>query len=287
MSNREPVEQSWNVNGLKLCGLSWGNAGQSPLLLLHGWLDNAASFSLLAPLLEEFHVVALDLTGHGQSDRRSADAGSQIWDDLPEILGVVGQLGWTEFDLLGHSRGAIIASLLASAMPERIKHLILLDAIVPQAVPERDFSTQLRKFLEQKPALLTAKNRVFSSVADAVVLRHKNGLSASAAQVLAERALKPCAGGFTWTSDRRLYGASAVKLTAGHIRAILKNLTMPALLLLAEGGRVASSESLRGVREQCPTIEVEYRDGDHHFHMAEPVAPLAVRIDHFLQRESA
>ena len=115
----------------------------------------------------------------------------------------------------------------------------------------------------------------------------RNFDAAGAAQVLAERALKPCPGGFTWTSDRRLYGASAVKLTAGQIRAILKNLTMPALLLLAEGGRVASSESLRGVLEQCPTISVEFRDGDHHFHMAEPVAPLAARIDHFLQREIA
>ena len=138
MSHREPLEQSWTVNGLKLCGLCWGNPRQAPLLMLHGWLDNAASFRMLAPLLRDFYVVALDLTGHGRSDRRSDDASYQIWDDLPEILGIVQQLGWSRFDLLGHSRGAIIAGLLASAFPERIKQLILLDAISPQAVPEQE-----------------------------------------------------------------------------------------------------------------------------------------------------
>jgi pimeloyl-ACP methyl ester carboxylesterase len=105
----------WAVNGLQLAGLSWGSPGEKPLLALHGWLDNAASFAALAPLLRGYHVVALDLTGHGQSDWRSADASYQIWDDLPEILGVVDQLGWKRFDLLGHSRGAIISMLLAAS----------------------------------------------------------------------------------------------------------------------------------------------------------------------------
>ncbi len=282
---RQAVEKCWNVNGLQLRGLCWGNPEQPPLLLLHGWLDNAASFSLLAPKLNNFYAVALDLTGHGQSDRRSADANYHIWDDLPEILGVVEQLGWTTFDLMGHSRGAIIASLLASAVPERIKHLVLLDAILPPALPEQNFSEQLRKALEEKPALLIAKNRVFSTASQAAVVRHKNGLSAGAAQLLSERNLKPCAGGVTWTTDRRLYGASAVKLTAGQNRNVLENLTMPALLLLAEGGAMASSELLQEVTQSSPGMTVEYRPGGHHFHMEEPLEPLCQRIESFLGEE--
>ena len=68
------VPLEWHVNGLKLAGLSWGDPSNRPLLALHGWLDNAASFSQLAPLLTDFYVVAVDLTGHGQSACRSADA---------------------------------------------------------------------------------------------------------------------------------------------------------------------------------------------------------------------
>ena len=88
----QPRERSWRVHGLELRGLSWGEAGAHPVLCLHGWLDNAASFSVLAPRLENCHVVALDLTGHGRSSWRSDDATYQIWDDLPEIQGVVDAL---------------------------------------------------------------------------------------------------------------------------------------------------------------------------------------------------
>ena len=143
MSQRPPVQRRWEVNGLTLEGLCWGEESLPPLLALHGWLDNAASFEVLAPLLHDHYVVALDLTGHGRSSRRSDDASYQIWDDLPEIMGVIEQLGWQTFDLMGHSRGAIISTLLASAIPQRVKHLVLLDAVTPQAVPEKDFPKQL------------------------------------------------------------------------------------------------------------------------------------------------
>ena len=115
----------------RLSALRLGNPAGRKVLALHGWLDNAASFAYLAPLLAGYHVVALDLTGHGLSARRSADASYHIWDDLPEILGVLEVLGWDRFDLMGHSRGAIISTLLASAFPERVQHLVLLDAVMP------------------------------------------------------------------------------------------------------------------------------------------------------------
>ena len=286
MSNRHPVERSWDVNGLTLRGLSWGSSDLSPVLMLHGWLDNAASFAVLAPLLEKFHVVALDMTGQGQSDHRSADASYQIWDDLPEILGVLAQLGWDDFDMLGHSRGAIMSGLLASAFPERVKHLVMLDAFSPTAVPESEFPVQLRKYLQQKPILLHAENRVFPNVDDAANLRNKNGLSEQSALLLARRSVKPCPGGVTWTSDRRLYGASAVKLSRGQISSVLERLTMPTLVLLAESGELRSSREMIALLGEFTNLEVEYWTGGHHFHMEEPGNFLAKRIVGHLQQEN-
>ena len=74
MKPTQAKELQWQVHGLTIAGLAWGNPDNPPLLALHGWLDNANSFALLAPALEDFYVVALDLTGHGQSSRRSEDA---------------------------------------------------------------------------------------------------------------------------------------------------------------------------------------------------------------------
>ena len=50
----------------RLAALGWRQAGLPRVLALHGWLDNAASFAPLAPLLHGLDLVALDLPGHGR-----------------------------------------------------------------------------------------------------------------------------------------------------------------------------------------------------------------------------
>jgi pimeloyl-ACP methyl ester carboxylesterase len=284
MSERTAQQESWEVNGLHIEGLCWGDDGLPPLLALHGWLDNAASFAVLAPLLKDYHIVALDLTGHGKSSRRSADASYQIWDDLPEILGVVNQLGWDKFDLMGHSRGAMISSILASVIPERVNHLVLLDAVVPHAIPEAEFSSQLAKFLKDKPRGLRREGRLYPTMDAALDARTKGGLSVSlnAAQLLAQRSLQRRGEGYMWISDPRLYGASAVKVTQGQNQAILESLSMPTLLLQAENGLAHApdihAEAARTIKNFC----AEMVAGGHHFHMEEAVDSVAARISRFL-----
>ena len=283
MSNAAPRDLSWQVNGLRLAGLAWGETSARPLLALHGWLDNAASFSQLAPLLDQHQVVAVDLTGHGRSDRRSADAGYQIWEDLPELMGVVDALGWDCFDLLGHSRGAAIASLLAAAFPERIGRLVLLDGLTPEPVAEDLFPSQLRKYVEDKRYWLTRDNRVYASIEGAVASRTGEELSDEAASVMVRRNLQPCDGGYTWTTDLRLRGASAVKLTAGQIRAVLEGLSMPTLLLMAEDGLGKHPELAATARQHIADLQLKTVAGGHHCHMEASVEVVASTINRFLQ----
>lgn len=285
MTIRRPHQRCWEVNGLTLEGLCWGDETLSPLLALHGWLDNAASFNVLAPLLGSHYVVAIDLTGHGRSSRRSDDATYQIWDDLPEILGVIEQLGWQTFDMMGHSRGAIISTILASAIPERVNHLILLDAVTPQAIPEEEFPKQLARFLKDKPRRLNKEGRVYATTEEAVAARAKTGLSGPAARALASRGLAEHPQGILWASDPRLFGASAVKLTEGQNRAILGSLSMPTLLLQAENGLAQHSAVLEFAAEHIDDFCAEIVPGGHHFHMENNVAAIAQRIMGFLNVE--
>ncbi|MEZ5501913.1 MAG: alpha/beta hydrolase [Halioglobus sp.] len=279
---RNAVPQQWQVNGLQLAGLSWGEPGQKPLLALHGWFDNAASFVCLAPLLAGYHVVAPDLTGHGRSARRSADASYQIWDDLPEILGVLQALGWTTFDLMGHSRGGIIATLLAAAYPERVGKLVLLDAVSPEAVPEENFPGQLRSALQDKQRLLDRPNRVFSRIEEAITPRTGRGLPPGIARVLVERNLRACPGGFTWTTDPRLQGASAVKMTEGQSRAVLRSLAMPTLLLLSGDESHRPPRLAEYARSCIGNLRVEHVNGGHHFHMEQGAPEIAQCVTQFL-----
>jgi pimeloyl-ACP methyl ester carboxylesterase len=270
------------VNKLELAGLGWGESSEKPLLALHGWMDNAASFSVLAPLLTGCHVVALDLTGHGQSAHRSADASYQIWDDLPEILGVLDALGWETFDLVGHSRGAIIATLLASAFPERVRHLVLLDAVSPHAIVQEQFPQQLRTALQDKQTLLDKPQRIFPSIENAVASRSNGSLSAASARVLVERNLRPCDQGVTLTTDPRLRGASAVKLTQVQTQAVLQALSMPTMLLLARDSATQAPQMLEHAQRFLDPALIHTIEGGHHFHMESGVDEVAQQMHRFL-----
>jgi pimeloyl-ACP methyl ester carboxylesterase len=276
-------ELSFEVYGRRLAALGWGEAGATPVLALHGWLDNAASFIPLAEKLEGFQLVALDMAGNGQSDHRAADGEYNAWSDLPDIEAVADQLGWEHFVLLGHSRGAIISALYASSRPERIARVALLDAVVPGPVDPAACPQQLASFLADKKRLLDRPGRVFADREDAVAIREKNGLSPVAAKLIAERNLKPVAGGWCWSHDARLQGASAFKQTAAHNRAVLDGLSMPGLLLLAEDGL-----RRRGELPDLPaTLQVKIVPGSHHCHMDESVGEIAAELQSFLHGESA
>ncbi|MDQ6647717.1 MAG: alpha/beta hydrolase, partial [Pseudomonadota bacterium] len=117
---------------LSLRAQRWGDEALPPLLALHGWLDNAASFARVAPLLaERHHVIALDLSGHGHSDHLPAGASYHYLDYVRDVLAVVETLQLHRFTLLGHSLGAGVSSLVAAAMPERIERLFLIEGLGP------------------------------------------------------------------------------------------------------------------------------------------------------------
>lgn len=287
MTPEGATELQWEIHGLTLAGLAWGDPGHRPLLALHGWLDNAASFAMLAPHLPGYYIVALDLTGHGRSDWRSPDATYQVYDDLPQIAALLDILGWQSCDLVGHSRGAIISSLFAAAFPERIQRLVLLDGISPPPLAESEFALQMRNYVIEKKRLMGRKARVYSSIDQAVSVREEQGLGRDAASAIASRNLRATDGGYSWTTDPRLRGASAVKLTEGQVDTVLSALVMPTLLLLAEQGLAATrTEQITALGEQIPGATVETIAGGHHFHMEEGVAKLGERILQFLLGES-
>ncbi|WP_369695270.1 alpha/beta fold hydrolase [Salinicola salarius] len=101
-------------------------------MALHGWLDNAATFSRLAPALATalgIRLVALDLPGHGHSPHRGVRAEYPLWGYMPDVLEAVDALKLNSATFVGHSMGAGVASLIAAAAPERVDGLVLIDGL--------------------------------------------------------------------------------------------------------------------------------------------------------------
>ncbi len=275
---------SFEIDGLRIRALAWGDPSQPPVLALHGWLDNAASFARLAPLLHGYYVVAPDLPGHGQSSHHSLDSGYQIWEDLAQLRVLPDHLGWERFSIIGHSRGAMISSLLAAVVPERVTQLVLLDGMLPEPLSGKEFVKQLRKHYVEREQLLQRDNRIVKGLSEAALQREQAGapLPHAAAMLLAQRGTRDLGDGkLQWTSDPRLRGASSVKLTASQRLAVLEALHMPVLLLLASEGLKAQYGMVLAETGLPEHTEVQELPGGHHFHMEDEVELLATAILQF------
>jgi pimeloyl-ACP methyl ester carboxylesterase len=245
-----------------------------PLLALHGWLDNAASFLPMAPLLSRYRLVALDMPGHGRSFHYP-DAGEYTsFTALLDILAAADALGWTRFAVLGHSMGGAIASLLAAAAPERIAALHLIEALGPLAAPEEGAATRLRDALAKRRALDPTRKRVFADIDSGVQARMNTNvttLDEASARLIVGRGVREVDGGYLWSSDARLTTPTAIRLTEPQIRDCLRAIECPVRIVMADPHPPYIPPSMREARIACVRdIVSRVLPGSHHLHMTHP-----------------
>lgn len=123
----QPVEKMATVNGLQIHYLDWGNAGKQPLMLLHGIARMARAFDhIAAQLAQHYHVLAVDMRGHGDSGWHPAGA-YLVEDYASDIEALLDQLNLREVVLWGASTGGRVAQWVAARRPERVAAVIVED----------------------------------------------------------------------------------------------------------------------------------------------------------------
>jgi len=254
----------------------YGPEDGQPVIALHGWLDNAATFSRLAPLLEGLRIVALDLPGHGHSDHRPLGAAYNIWDYAHDVLQTAEQFGWKRFSLLGHSMGAIVSVLLAGAMPERVERLALIDGVIPFTGEAETAPQKLGESLQKLLAVDDKRKPVYATFEQAVAARMKGvgAVSHEAAERLAQRGLMPVPGGYTWRTDARLMLPSSMRLTRAHALAFVHRVACPASLILAEQG-LLNQPAMVELTQNLP-FALHRLPGGHHLHLDDQLGAEAV-----------
>jgi pimeloyl-ACP methyl ester carboxylesterase len=119
------------VDGCPIHYLRWGDPRRPGLLMVPASGGHAHWFAHIAPLLaDQFHVVAIDIAGCGDSGRRICYATEQI---VAEIVAVCGDSGMFDADipptLLGHSGGAQFVLRAAIAHPAKLLGAISIDGL--------------------------------------------------------------------------------------------------------------------------------------------------------------
>lgn len=129
-----PVSKRCSLDtGLDYHYLEWGKENSHTLVLVHGFLDFCAGWSETVSfgLAKEFHVVAPDMRGHGDSDRIGAGGYYHFMDYVADLHSFIEKVGKDRVSLVGHSMGGSIAGYYAGSVGQDLHRLVLMEGMGP------------------------------------------------------------------------------------------------------------------------------------------------------------
>ena len=267
---------------IKLCALEHipqSNQYQSAsndeevVLALHGWLDNANSFLPMMDYNKSLKIIALEWPGHGHSDHRGEDASYQLLDYVYDIYALIKHKNWKKVHIIGHSLGAIVASVFTGTFPELVDKLVLIEALGPITAQADETQSQLKKSITSRYKAETRipSNRSYTSIDKAVAARLMvSDFNEDIATMLVTRSLKEVDNGYQWRSDSRLKQLSPIRMMESQSIDIISKISNSTLVILGDDGFESLRNNLAKRVLLFSSINTLSFAGGHHVHMEEP-----------------
>ncbi|XP_023224500.1 serine hydrolase-like protein 2 [Centruroides sculpturatus] len=280
-----PVENGY------LAAKEWGLSTGEPVLALHGWQDNAATFDRLIPLLSpDLHIVAIDYIGHGRSSHKTDGLPYFKLEFIYHIKLIAEYFNWKKFSIIGHSWGSEFAITFSSMYPEMIDKVIGIDLLKPVTYSVEGISSKIkRKIDEYKAEQEKIKNNSNPPVytkeeaTKRLLNSEYNDCGEDEIKLLIERGTKEIEPGkYVFTRDPRIkyvwdcgFNSSVV------MKSLISNIRCGLLLIKAKRSPIFSdqesyNEFLKLYSEKCSRFEYVEIDGNHFIHLSYPerIAPI-------------
>lgn len=253
------------VDGLKLHVQDYGTAGKPQMLCVHGSAAHAHWYDFVASgLNDEFHVLAPDQRGHGDSEwDRSANPEYNYDRYAADLHELCEKLDLRDFILIGHSMGGLVSTVYAATYPGRARAFILVDSSL---------------------------NMPAERIANMNAVGSREGSSyATASEFLANYKIRPSGSSATPDMVRHLGMHSGRQFEDGrwrnkvdrnvYARRVGRNLIpywahikIPALLLSGDRSNRISPQIVAQVKEHAPQVHVaEVAGCDHHLTLDNPL----------------
>ncbi len=167
-----PTSHTYFSQRLRLHYVDWGDPGGPPLLLIHGGRDHCRNWDWVAAALrEEWHIIAPDLRGHGDS-QWSADGSYSMAGYIYDLAQLIHQQHLAPATIIGHSLGGNIALRYAGIYPETVARLVAIEGLgpSPQRQAEREAPTiaeRMDQWILEQRRLAGRLPRRYASIEDA------------------------------------------------------------------------------------------------------------------------
>lgn len=259
-----PEHRDTDVAGCRVHLRCWGAEGLPGLVLVHGGAAHSGWWDHVAPFFAATHrVVALDLSGHGDSGRRpSYDMG--LWAE--EVLAAAAAGGVHGPPLVvGHSMGGWVAVHVGVHHGDRVDGIAIIDAPLNDQPPEEARLRRRRRPTMVHPTREAILGRFTTMPAQDVLLPYVRSH-------IAEESIRPVDGGWTWKFDPTMFTRRPL------LRDLLPELRCRAAFIRSEFGLVPPSmagdiDELLGHR--VPIVELP--DAGHHPMLDQPL-PLVTAL---------
>lgn len=258
------------------------------VLLLHGFLDAAATWELVAAPIARagYDVIAPDLRGFGESGRVPEGGYYYFPDYVADVEDLVRQLDPSWLAVVGHSMGGGVASLFTGTRPERVAKLVVMEGLGPMNEPSTLGVDRMRRWLadRQKMSRTPRKLASMDEALDRLAASHPR-IDRELLRTRADRLVHRADDGtLAWAWDPLHRTTSPIPFNADVFSSFLRAITCPTLWI--SGGPTGWHPPDEEERlAHFPKLEREdFPDTGHMMHWT-AAEPVAARIVQFLQSE--
>jgi pimeloyl-ACP methyl ester carboxylesterase len=267
-----PTSRIYFSQRLRLHYVDWGNPTAPPLLLVHGGQDHCRNWDwVAAQLRHDWHIIAPDLRGHGNSEW-SQDGAYGMSNHVYDLAQLIHQQELAPVTIVAHSLGGNIALRYTGLYPENVRKLVAIEGLgpSPKMMAERSgksIDDRLRKWIELTRGLAGRLPRRYATIEEAFkrMQEENRHLSPERARHLTQHGVNQNEDGtYSWKFDNYVRVWPPTDLSQAEIEQLWQRITCPTLLVYGKESW-ASNPDTDGRAQHFKTARTVSFDGAGHW----------------------
>ncbi|MXO86148.1 alpha/beta fold hydrolase [Altererythrobacter aurantiacus] len=274
-----PTSQSFISQRLRLHYVDWGKYDENgkakpPLVLVHGGRDHARSWDWVAEQLrDDWHVVAMDHRGHGDSEWVS-DGNYSSGDMVYDLAQFVHQLDVGPVTIVAHSMGGNVALRYAGTFPDMVEKLVAIEGLGPSPKRHEEmratpYPERMAEWIEKKRAASGRTPRKYASIEDAYarMIEENSYLTERQARHLTIHGVnKNEDGTYSWKFDPHLNVWHVEDVADEFIQQTWNAISCPTLLLYGAESWASNPEGDGRLDHFRTARVIEFENAGHWLH---------------------
>ena len=234
-----PTSHAYISQRLRLHYVDWGNEEAPPLLLIHGGRDHCRNWDWVAEQLRaDYHVIAPDLRGHGDSQWMIGGTYSYA-EYTYDIAQLIHQMELAPLTIIGHSMGSGIGLRYTGIYPDNVNKIVGIEGLgsAPQRARERadkspherftDWIEETRALAARAPHRYTTFDEALKRMQDA-----NKHLRADQARHLTMHGINQNEDGtYSWKFDNYVRAFTPFGIDEAETQSLWQRITCPTLLI--------------------------------------------------------